>query len=300
MCFRDNISLFKAINWLFTAIHLSFLLACILTISLRKEDDPLVIYYQLDLTHGQVINVYPIYISIFTHSTGLLFHFMFAITGTTIVDHYFSYNYTNPLRWFLQFIVDGSAMVGLMLIHGFHSVDTVVLVMVLYASTLGYCYLQDQYLNTSTKFEPDREPHFFAIPLYFVMILLIIAKSSEHINDEASIRMLIVTLVSLFQTLTMFILQRMHIRYQYRVESENESGHERINGEDEDDEEEGDCVSSLENVVNSKQSERIDMILDEMRRGIKYEGFYYVNSVLFEMNITWIIISITRSKQELH
>lgn len=296
MCFRNNKSLFKATNWLFTVIHLAFLLACVFTVVLRDDDNPLTLYYQIDLTHGQVLDVYPIYISLFTHTAGMLFHFVFALSGSTIVDHYFSYNYTNPLRWILQFVVDGSTLVGLMLIHGFHTIDTVILVMVLYASTLGYCYLQDQYLNNGEQFQPDREPHFFAIPIYFVMILLIIAKSSEHINDEASIRIAIVTLVSLFQTLVMFVLQRIHIKYQYRDEVEHR--HSIVEDEDEftDTEEE----RALENVVNSKHTDRVDMILDEIRRGVKYEGFYYINSVLFEMTITWIIISITRSDQVLH
>lgn len=284
MCFKDNISLFKAINWFFTLVHMALLLACILTISHRKENVTTnvntnvntnvttnVTYYQLDLDH---MHVYAIYNSVFTHSMGLLFHFIFAIYGAAIVDHYFSYNYTNPLRWFIHLIVDGSAMIGLMLINGFRSVDTIVLIIVIYASTLGYCYLQDQYLNTFTKFEPDREPQNFAIPLYFVLVFFISIKSPEH---KVSI---ITSVLLLIHTLFKFILQWMHIRYQYRVDP-----HEL----NDDENEEG--VSTLENVVNIKQNKRNDAILDEIRRGIKYEGFYYINSVLFEMTITWIIIS---------
>jgi hypothetical protein len=44
----------------------------------------------------------------------------------------------------------------------------------------------------------------------------------------------------------------------------------------------------------------LDMELNEMRRGIKYELFHYVNSIIFHMAITWVIINLTRTDQVLH
>lgn len=287
MCFDDNVTFFKAVNWAFVAIHFCFLLACVLTVELRST--PMKVFYQLITTHDQVIDIYPIYISLFTHVAGLLFHFFFALGGKSIVDGYFSYNYTNPIRFFLQFFVDGSALVGLMCIHGFRGLDSVVMVLVMFASTLGFCYFQDQYLNVNGGFNPDKEPHTFAIPIYLFMVFIIVAKSSEHINDEASIRIAIVTLVSLFQTLIMFILQRVHIRYRYVADDEQTDQE----SESEDTVEKGDLGNVLE------RGEKIDMILDEIRRGIRFEALYYLNSVFFQMTITWIAISITRTDQVL-
>jgi len=220
---------------------------------------------------------------------GLLFHGIFALSGTAIVDEYFAYNFTNPIRWVLQFVVDGSALVGLMCVHGFHQVDSILMVLIIFASTLGYCYLQDQYLNSGNAFNPDKEPHVFAVPFYIAMIFIIVAKSSEHINDETSIRLAIVTLVSLFQTLIMFMLQRLHIRYRYVNVSGDDDD---TDGTDEADD------GELGNVM--KKGDKIDMVLDEIRRGIRYEALYYINGMLFEMTITWIIISITRTNQVLH
>lgn len=291
MCFNDNSVLFKVVSWAFALIHLCFLVACILTIVLRHEDDPLTIYYKLVVTHGQVINVYPIYVALFTHATGLLFHVVFALSTSTIVEGYFSYNYTNPFRWFMQFFCDGSSLVGLMFIHGFHEFDSIVMVIVIYASTIGYCYLQDQYLNADKTFAPDREPHTFAVPIYMSMVFIIVAKSAEHINDQDSIRIAIVTLVSLFQTLIMFIIQRIHIKYKGDT---GVKGVPRVVDEDTDGEDEDDLGDVME------RGDKLDEFLDEVRRGIRYETFYYLNSVLFQMTITWIIISITRSNQVLH
>jgi hypothetical protein len=287
MCFKDNVSLFKAINWFFTAIHLLLLVACVITLALRGKDKPLTMYYQIVLTHGEVLNVYLIYIPIFTHTAAILFHFVFALFGATIVNHYFSYNYTNPMRWVLQLVVDGSTLVGIMLIHGFNNIDTIIITIALYASTLGYCYLQDQYLNMSNQFNPDREPHFFALPIYIIMILMIITKSPEHINDEASIQIAIVTAVSLFLTLSMFVLQQTHIKHHYKDMECDTTPRE-------------DDAEALENVADTQKGQRIENILDEIRRGIKYEGFFYVNSVVFQTTVTWVIISITRYDQALH
>jgi hypothetical protein len=291
MCFNDNTTMFRVINWAFAFIHLCFFIACMMTIVLRKPDNPLTLYYEVVITHGQMIEIYPIYVALFTHVMGLLFHVVFALSASVILDEHFSYNNTNPLRWVMQFFCDGSSLVGLMFIHGFHELDSIIMVVVLYASTLGYCYLQDQYLNAGDVFAPDREPHTFAIPIYLVMLFIIVAKSAEHINDEASIRISIVTLVSLFQTLVMFIIQRLHIKYKGNHAISDDGTGDKHEEEDEEEDDLGDIVD---------RGSKLDLILDEVRRGIRYETFYYLNSVFFQMTITWIIISITRSNQVLH
>jgi hypothetical protein len=150
-------------------------------------------------------------------------------------------------------------------------------------------------LNSGHAFAPDKEPHTFAIPVYIAMVFIIVAKSSEHINDEASIRIAVVTLVSLFQTLLMFIIQRLQIKYKsVEVVKHPDDDSRSIKHADDDDDEGADLGDVLE------RGNKLDVILDEVRRGIRYETFYYLNSVFFQMTITWIIISITRSNQVLH
>lgn len=116
---------------------------------------------------------------------------------------------------------------------------------------------------------------------------MIITKSPEHINDEASIQIAIVTAVSLFLTLSMFVLQQTHIKHHYKDMECDTTPRE-------------DDAEALENVADTQKGQRIENILDEIRRGIKYEGFFYVNSVVFQTTVTWVIISITRYDQALH
>ena len=285
MCFQENQSFFKAINWCFCAIHLVVFSACVAVIKTR--DTPLQLYYQMQVTHDQYIDVYPIYAPLFTHGFGILFHFGFAMMSRRIVDEYFSHNFTNPLRWFLQFSADGMALVGLMLIHGFGTIESVALVWSLYGAIIGFCYYQDHYLNPHYSFRPDKEPHMFAIPLHLIMILMIIGKANEHINDEKSLHIALLTLIPLAMTLMSHIFQRYHIAY-------------RTNFDEDDDDEDGDGENDLENVGSKCEIDRLGKVLDEMRRGIQYEAYYYTNSGLFAITVTWFIINITQSDQVLH
>lgn len=292
MCFKQNKSFFKAINWCFMTLHLVFLVTCIIVITTRNE--PLTLYYKIELTHGQFFDVYPIYAPLIVHGSGVLFHFVFALIGSSIVDGYFAYSFSNPIRWFLQFMVDGGSLVGLMLIHGFHTVESILLILIIYIAILGFCYYQDHYLNPTIEFSPDKQPHTFAIPLHILMILMIIGKASEHINDNKSLKIAIVTLISLGLTLMSYIIQRLHITYRssdigIKVQDEKDTDSER-----------GD-TETLENVVPSSQEmAQLDATLDEIRRGIQYESYYYLNSILFAMTVTWFIINITRSNEILH
>ena len=296
MCFKDNKSFFKTINWVFFLVHLVLLAACIVMMVTR--DKPVVLYYKIEITHDQYIDVYPIYVPFFTHAVGMLIHFIFALTGTLIVDEYFITGYTNPIRWILQFFVDGASLVGLMVIHGFHSVETVLLVLLVYIAILGFCYFEDHYLIPEKKFNPDKEPHTFAIPLHMFMIILIIGKASEHINDQRSLNIALITLVSLGLTLVSYVLQKIQIKYQSKSLSEIVEPEET---NDDSDSDHGGTESDLEKVSPSKaRIDRLDAILDEVRRGIQFEAYYYINSTLFAITVTWFILNITQSNQTLH
>lgn len=286
MCFKQNKTFFKAINWCFMTLHLIFLITCVLVIVIR--DTPLTLYYKLLVTHNQFIDVYPIYVPLVVHSSGVLFHFIFALSGSTIVDGYIAYSYSNPLRWFLQLMVDGGSLVGLMLIHGFHTIESIIHIIIIYIAILGFCYYQDHYLNPTLNFNPEKEPHFFAIPLHIVMIILIIATASEHINDDKSLRIAIITLISLGLTLLSYIIQRMHIRYRSSLV-------DPVDSADDSD------TNELENVVpTDEKMAKLDEAISEIRRGIQYESYYYLNSILFAMTVTWFIITITQSNEILH
>lgn len=299
MCFKENTSFFKAVNWCFVVIHLAFLVGCIVVATTRGNDNPLPLYYKIEFTHDQAISVFPIYVPIVTHGIGMFIHMIFAIIGRHIVDDYFSIQFSNPLRWYLQFAVDGGSLVGLMLIHGFHSVESVVLVLLVYIAVLGFCYFQDHYLNPNKSFNPEKEPHVFAIPLHVFMILMIIGKASEHINDDKSLKIAIVTLISLGLTMVSYILQRLQISYQTPDHLKVE--HAEEDRADDTASEHGEGGGDLERVVPSKEhNDRLDALLDEVRRGIQYESYYYVNSTLFAMTVTWFIINITQTNQTLH
>jgi hypothetical protein len=295
MCFKENVSFFKTINLCLFSIHLVALIACIVVITSREF--PLTLYYKMEVTHGQFIDIYPIYAPLFTHGVGMLFHLIFALMAQTIVDQYFAYNSTNPLRWFMKFSVDGSALVGLMLIHGFHTAESVVLILTIYAAVIGFSYYQDHYLNPDSTFRPDREPHTFAIPLHLVMIFLIIGKASEHTNDDKSVKIAIITLISLVVTLVSHVIQKFHIAY--HVFHGDDIPCEDVEDEYEDDGTDTRGESSvLENVAMSM--DKLDVVLDDIGRGIQYETYYYADTVLFATTITWFIINITETDQELH
>jgi hypothetical protein len=221
---------------------------------------------------------------------------MFAVMGRYVVEDYITYSYSNPVRWFLQFSVDGSSLLGLMLIHGFHTVESVVLILIIYVAILGFCYYQDHYLNPNDQFHPDKEPHMFAIPLHVLMILMIIGKANEHINDDKSLKIAVVTLISLSLTLVSYILQRVHISY--RSKMLNGDGDDPISDDDQDPDLGGD--HDLGGVIHPKsQTDRLDAMMDEVRRGVQYESYYYINSALFAMTVTWFTINITQTNQVL-
>ena len=293
MCFKQNKTFFKAINWCFFTLHLIFLVTCVIVIVTR--DKPLTLYYKIELTHDQYFDVYPIYTPLIVHGAGIFFHFVFALFGSSIVDGYIAYSFTNPLRWFLQFMVDGGSLVGLMLIHGFHTVESVMLILIIYIAIIGFCYYQDHYLNPTVPFSPEKEPHVFAIPLHILMIIMIIGKASEHINDDKSLRIAIVTLISLGLTLMSYVIQRLHIRFR---SSQVGNGSFEIGDDDEVSDTE---TAELEGVAPSAgKMMELDATLDEIRRGIQYESYYYLNSILFAMTVTWFIITITQSNEILH
>lgn len=290
MCFKENTSLFKAINWFFAVFHLAFLLACVVVI--LQKDGPLTLYYKIYLIHDESVDVYPIYSAIVAHVAGLVFHFIFAIMGNYIVDIHFSKSYTNPIRWVQQFFVDGASLVGLMFIHGFDSVETIILIITLYAAIIGFCYFQDQYLSDDHEFNPPREPHTFAFPLHIMMILMIVAKSTDHINDEKSTKIAFVTLVSLTLTLVSYVIQRLQINYKSDTSSKKTA---EIEDEETDEESKIPDLGDM-----STKMDMIDKICNEIRRGIQYEIFHYTNSILFAMTVTWFIINITRTDQVLN
>jgi hypothetical protein len=289
MCFKENITFFKVINWCFFVIHAVLLTACVLVTTTR--DTPLTLYYQMEVTHGTYIGVYPIYAAIMTHVFGVIFHFSFAMMGAYIVEHYISHNFTNPIKWVLQGCVDGAALIGLMLIHGFHQVESVVLVLVIYTSVIVLCYYQDHYMHPSNTFNPGKSPHTFAIPIHIMMILMIVAKANEHITDEESMKIAVVTLVSLALTLVSYILQGFQITY--RSPRIIDDGIEKVDYDDDTEQAE----AELDSVV--RPTDQLDAMLDEVRRGIQYESYYYTNSALFTMTVTWFIITITQTDQVL-
>jgi hypothetical protein len=293
MCFKENVTFFKAVNWCFMVIHMVFLVACVLVIMTR--DEPLTVYYKIEVTHDQYIDVYPIYAALMTHTAGICFHLTFAVIGRYIVENYITYSYSNPLRWFLQFSVDGSSLLGLMLIHGFHTVQSVALIIIIYMAIIGFCYFQDHYLNPDDQFNPGKEPHMFAIPLHLLMILMIMGKANEHINDDKSLKIAVVTLISLSLTLVSYIIQRVHILYRSKMINSSGVGEESEGGDDDDQD------LDLEGVIHSKShSDRLDAIMDEVRRGVQYESYDYINSALFAMTVTWFSINVTQTNQTLH
>jgi hypothetical protein len=197
--------------------------------------------------------------------------------------------------------VDGFSLVGLMCIHGFKNTEDVILVLLIYVAILGFCYFQDHYMNPNKPFTPEKEPHTFAIPLHVLMILLIVGEATQHIDDDKSIKIAIITLISLGLTLVSYVLQRLQIKFQSKellVYNLNDDDDEK--GDDDDTQSEHGTSNDLEKVVPTQQTmDRLDAMLDEIRRGIQYESYYYINSTLFAMTVTWFIINITRSKETL-
>jgi hypothetical protein len=143
------------------------------------------------------------------------------------------------------------------------------------------------------------EPHIFAIPIYVMMICFIIAKSAQSISDSFSNRIALITIISLFQTCVTFVIQRLHIYLTLRdrraMEKLKEADRDQEK-QDRDDDEDGERDAlSVENFTEGY----LDMDISILRRGIIFEVMQYANSTLFQMTISWLIISITRSKSVL-
>jgi hypothetical protein len=275
--------------------HLGFLIASVTTFFTTD----IVVYYEMELTHDQSIPVKPIFVSLIMHTAAIFFHMMFAITAENVIQNYFMFNNSNAVRWMYQFFTDGAGIVGLMEIHGFGHIETLAVTLVVFASTLILCYYQDQYLNTNFEFLPELEPHIFAIPIYVMMICFIIAKSAQSISDSFSNRIALITIISLFQTCVTFVIQRLHIYLTLRdrraMEKLKEADRDQEK-QDRDDDEDGERDAlSVENFTEGY----LDMDISILRRGIIFEVMQYANSTLFQMTISWLIISITRSKSVL-
>lgn len=289
MCFKDNESFFKMFNVAFFVVHMAILIACCIVYSLMDGDIP--VYYQISVSGNQVVDVKLLYVSFIMHSIAMLFHFSFFLKSSDLIEITFPNNFTNPYHWLYQYFVDGIAFVGVMLIHGFQQIETIGIVLALYGAIIVLCFYQDQYMNREKQFQPTISPHTFGIPLYIVMVLFIAFKSTEHINGTDRIKITIVTSISLFQSGLMFIIQKLHIGF--NKVSEMEDLKEQIkNGEVESGEE--------LDIPISKNNQMLDMEIAEMSRAVKYDLLHYLNSVVFHIAISWIIINLTRVGEVLH
>lgn len=275
MCFiKENVLFFRIYNGVFALINLAFFVAGLVTfINVHDQWRP---YYRIDLTHNQEMEVFPLYVSMIMHLMTTMFHIMFVIFARSIVENSFREKNSNPYRWFLQFIGEGTGLVGIMIIHGIAHIETLMVTMVVYGAVLILCYYQDEYLNTNYEFMPSKEPHFFAIPIYVLLIVFVSIKSTENINGEFTTRVAIVSLISLFQTSMMFIIQRLHIR--------KNVGNQVVSAADDQEDDTG-----------TSKMDPIDENEAEVRRGIFYEILQYTNSSIFMGIVSWLIISVVRN-----
>jgi hypothetical protein len=266
-------------------IHCAFLVACIITL-LSPAGAAMPPYYLLEIGGDQHMEVYPIYVAITTHVIAAIFHVIFFFTASTVIDKFMVKSYNNPWHWVYIVMCDGSSMVGIMLIHGFLNIEIITMVMALFIAVIALCYLQDQYISRESSFNPEISPHTFAIPLYAILVLFISIKATQNIDNKGALRVTIVTLASLGQTAFMFILQRIH---SYLHVNYSESTVESASSENDENE------SESENDLKVIDDRDIDAAVADVRRGIKFELLYYINSILFQMTISWVIINITRS-----
>lgn len=291
MCFKNNISFFKMFNVAFFIVHLTILIACGVTYSNLEGDLP--IYYKIEVSEHQSLDVKLLYISFIMHTIAMIFHFAFYLKGRDLIENTIPKNYTNPYHWWYQFLVDGTAFVGVMLIHGFKQVETVGIVLALYGSIIVLCFYQDQYMNRGGQFRPTVAPHTFAIPLYIIMVMFIAFKSTEHISEPDRLKIAIVTSITLFQSGLMFIIQKLHINF--NKVSDMDELKEQMKEDRETAEDEGDLDMPI-----TETNAILDMEITEMRRAIKYDLFHYLNSIIFHIAISWIIINLTRGNEILH
>lgn len=292
MCFKDNVSFFKMFNMAFFITHLTILVACGITYSMMDGDLP--VYYNITITDDQIVEIRLLFVSFFLHVIAMVFHLVFFCRANTIVQLTIPKNFTNPYHWYFQFIVDGIAFIGVMFINGFKHFETVAIVIALYAAIIILCFYQDQYMNRGGQFRPTVSPHTFAIPLYVCMVLFIAFKSTENIAGPERIKIAIGTSVTLFQFGILFIIQKFHINYN-NVSDMDDLKHKIKQDTAIENIEDGDELD----VNIEDRGEILDLEIAEMRRAIKYDLVHYLNSVIFHITITWIIINLTRNRQVL-
>lgn len=265
---EDDVKYFRFHNVVFALIHVAFLIACGVTyLQVHETWKP---YYQMQLFAGKVLDIHLIFVSFVMHSCSMVMHTCFAIWSFNIVNNNLREYHSNPYRWIMQLVGDGNALVGIMMIYGIQHIETLAVVMILYAAVLVLCYFQDEYLNPRYEFMPGKEPHLFAVPIYLCLVLFIAVKSTEKVNGDYITRINIVSLFSLFQSSIMFIIQRMHIFKQSRVIETAQTDEEDVN-------------------------EKLESQVSETKRALFYEVIQYVNSIVFQMVVSWLIISITKS-----
>jgi hypothetical protein len=270
MCFSDNVAYFRTYNIIFATIHVAFLVAaCVTYLQYRDTWRP---YYQIIVVHDQLLDVYPLLFSIVMHGAGTLFHCGFAWAARTIVEGTMSYRMTNSWKWVLQGVAEGVGLAGIMVIQGVAHLETVGATLLIWAGVMALCYFQDEYLNPAYDFMPNKEPHFFAIPIYVLLIVFVTIKSTEHVDENLNMRVAVASLVSLFQTSFMFVIQRIHVAHR---------GHRVVTAAPEGGDGDGDGDLAVP-------------AGDGVRRAIFYEILHYANGTVFMMVVSWINISITR------
>lgn len=288
-CIEDNVSFFRFYNVVFVLVNLAFLIASTATfLQVHNSWRP---YYRMQLTHNQEAEVYPLTVVIGMNAAGVLFHSGFAFFAKSIVHNSFQERNSNPYRWLLQFVGEGAGLVGIMLIHGIDHVETLGVVLVIFGAVLTLCYFQDEYLNSNYDFAPNKEPHLFAIPMYVLLIIYVTIKSTENIQGSFGTRVAIVSLIGLFQTSFMFIIQRMHISKKFPGS--------RVQTQAAEDDVESDNDDQGETSMK-EQMEAIESGLADIKRGIFYEILQYTNSTIFMMVVSWLIISIVKNDVVLH
>jgi hypothetical protein len=163
-----------------------------------------------------------------------------------------------------------------MAINGFKHIETFIIAVALFGAIVCLCYFQDQYLNTMYNFNPSFSPHFFAIPLYIILIIFVMFKSLENIYSILSSRVAIITTICLLFSSTFLIIQKLHIFY-----------NTRRNKVDTDD-------------VEEQDEDKLDKFLSNQRADIKFEVFYYVNISVFQLVLSWVVINLTRNQLRLN
>lgn len=291
MCFSSNKNFFRFINFVFFLINTSLIIACVITIT-KKQD--LQVYFQIQVTHDQMIDVYLIYYALFMNIFGFVFHFLFALAPVYILETQFLDHRVNNGRWVLQFFVVGTGLVTIMAINGVSHLETYIISATLFASILSLCYFQDQYLNENYTFAPQMSPHSFAIPFYVVLVVFIMTKSLEHVRSLFTGRLAILTTSSLFYTGAFLVIQKIQIY----VCQENHTNTLDNKVDVQDQGHEQDEEKSEERTIDI--DEKLDSILTKQRVDIKFDLFYYAYISIFQIIISWIVINLTRNDNTLH